>query len=396
MRFSWDLDTETRLLLHLLRFSGYRDEYVVPAGITQRGISEAIGVKLTHVSRLTKALTAEGLIEERKAHVQGMQRRVKVYFLTKEGQKKAERIASELEKRKFPAIVDGKEVEITYAEIKGNTSSGLVEIAEILRKEGRVDMNSLEPPPVGTFLVFHPPEISEFVGRKAEMDELEVLLENKDIKVLIIYGNPGYGKSSLLFNTLKRFSDRANVLWLPVNRKSKVSEILNSISSFLSSLGKSGLEPMIFAGKSHEEVSKAIASRLNGTKSILVFDGYEEMRDEVVEFFLDLFREIRDKEDVKIVLTARADTPYYSRFYGPEDVKKGTVHEYHLSGLSMEETAEFLGIKDRNALKKIHMLTRGKPSLLKILKERDAEALKATGLFSIEEIKMLLYLVENG
>ena len=396
MGSEWDIDTEKKLLLHLLRFTTYRDEYVVPVEITQRGISDAIGVKLTHVSRLTKSMISSGLIEERKAHVHGIQRRVKVYFLSNEGERKAMEAMNSLERRSFRAIVDGKEKELTYADIKGMTSSSILEIIDVIRNDGVVDMSALNPPPVGTFLVFHPPEIERFIGRNKEMDEIEILLSDDAIKVLIIYGNPGYGKSTVLFATLKRFSDRANVLWLPVSGKSKLPDILSAISSFLSSLGKAGLEPMMFEGKPVDEMVRAIISRLRATKSILIFDGYEEMRDEVVEFFMNLLSEIKDIEGIKIVLTARLDTPYYSRFYGPKDVDSGVVKEYKLSGLSMEETAEFLGIKDKNALKKIHLLTKGNPSLLKMLRERDSDALKSTGRFSIEEIKMLLYLVENG
>ena len=396
MGSEWDIDTEKKLLLHLLRFTTYRDEYVVPVEITQRGISDAIGVKLTHVSRLTKSMILSGLIEERKAHVHGIQRRVKVYFLSNEGERKAMEAMNSLERRSFRAIVDGKEKELTYADIKGRTSSSILEIIDAIKNDGVVDMSALNPPPVGTFLVFHPPEIERFIGRNKEMDEIEELLNDDNIKVLIIYGNPGYGKSTVLFATLKRFSEKANVLWLPVSGKSKLPDILSAISSFLSSLGKAGLEPMMFEGKPVDEMVRAIISRLRVTKSILIFDGYEEMRDEVVEFFMNLLSEIKDIEGIKIVLTARLDTPYYSRFYGPKDVEAGVVREYKLSGLSMEETAEFLGIKDKNALKKIHLLTKGNPSLLKMLRERDSEALKSTGRFSIEEIKMLLYLVENG
>lgn len=396
MDSAWDMDSETRLLLHLLRFSGYKEEYVVPVEITQRGISEAIGVKLTHVSRLTRSLISSGMIEEKKAHVQGIQRRVKVYFLTKKGEEKAEEIMRNLEKISFIAIMDGKEQELTYKEIKGRTSSSILEIAEMLKKEGKVDMDALEPPPVGTFLAFHPPEIEFFVGRKREIKEISLLLENQDIKILIIYGNPGYGKSSLLFHTLRGFSGRANLLWLPVSRKSRLTDILNPTSSFLSSLGKSGLEPLIFEKRPMEDIVKAIVSRLKGTESILVFDGYEEMRDEVVEFFMQLLHEIESSEGIKIVLTAREDTPYYSRFYGPADVDRGVVYEYHLSGLNTEETAEFLGTNNMDAVKKIHLLTKGNPRLLRMIKNRDAEGLKSTGRFSIEEIKMLLYLAEKG
>ncbi len=392
----WNIGTDSKVLVHLLSFTGFRDEMVVPVEITQRGIAAATGVKLTHISRVVKNLVSDGLVEERKAHVHGIQRRVKVYFLTRKGLEKSEEIMERLEKIRFPALIDGRRKDANYREIKDRIAAGILEIMEILEKDGYVDVDSLAPLPLGTALVYHPPKTEGFVGRKKEMEELRALLEDERIRVLMLYGNPGYGKTTLLFKVLHGFAGKANMLWFPVNGKTKLKEVLGAISSFLSSLGKSGLEPLLFEDRPVEDMARAIGPRIAGTKSILIFDGYTEMRDEVVEFFLSLLQVIEPLEGIKLVFTAREDTPYYSRFYGPGDVKKGVVSEYHLSGLTREETGEFLGIEEGDALKKIHLLTSGNPTILKMIREKDSEGLKSTGRFSIEEIKLLLYLAENA
>ena len=389
------METKSKVLVHLLRFTGFADELLVPMEITQRGIADATGVKLTHISRVLKTKISEGLVSEKKAHVEGIRRRVKVYFLTRKGMEKANEIMASLEKIRFPAVVDGEKRDVDYSEIKDRVTAGILEVMDMVEKEGYADVDSLYPQPVGTALVYHPPEIERFVGRSREMEELSSLIGDEGIKVLIVFGNPGYGKTTLLFNVLRKFAGKANMLWYPVNGKTKLRDILNAISSFLSSLGKPGLEALLFENRPVEEFAKAIASRISGTKSILIFDGYGEMRDEVVEFFLDLLQFMESIEGVKLILTAREDTPYYSRFYGPKDVEKGTVHEYHLSGLSLKDTGEFLGMKEGDALKKIHLFTKGNPALLKMLLNRDFEGLKSTGRFSIEEINMLLYLSEK-
>lgn len=388
------LSASSKILVHLLRFTGFADDAVAPPDITQKGIAAAAGITLTHISRVLKGEISKGLVSEKKAHVDGMDRRVKVYFLTREGMEKAKEIKNYLEEIRFPAILDGEERAINYREIKDRVNADIIEIMNMVEKEGRVDVDSLIPSPVGTSLIYHPPVIERFIGRKREMEEISSLIADDDIRVLIIFGNPGYGKTALLFTTLRRFSSAYNILWYPVNGKTRDREILNAISSFLSSLGKSGLEPLFFENRGVEEIAKAIAKRIDGTKSILVFDGYTEMRDEVVEFFVNFLQEIKGIKDVKIILTAREDTPYYSRFYGPRDVEAGTVYEYHLSGLSMEETGEFLGMKEGDALKKVHLFTKGNPAILKMLLNRDIDGLKSTGRFSIEEVNMLLYLSE--
>ena len=102
------LTTEARVLVHLLRFTGFEGEMLVPVEVTQRGIADAVGVKLTHISRVLKNMISGGLLAENKAHVHGLSRRVKVYFLTQEGLEKGKEIAASLESIRFSALIDGE------------------------------------------------------------------------------------------------------------------------------------------------------------------------------------------------------------------------------------------------------------------------------------------------
>ncbi len=389
------LSSEEKVLVHILPFQRYADDMVVPFEITQKGVADAVGVKLTQVSRLLSSLVSRGLVEFKKAHVQGIQKKVKVYFPTKEGVLKAEEIISRIEKLDFPVVVSGQEEQRTYSEIREMTGASILQILDMLESEGALDLSSLKPSSVGTFLVQHPPIIDSFVGRENEIKEISDLISGSS-KAVVIYGNAGYGKSSLLFRVMKDFRNDINMLWVVLNRRTGVDEITRPLSSFLTSLDKMGLEPLIFSGASREEIVSAAISRLDGTHSILVFDGYGEVKEELVEFFIALLRAVSSARDVKLVFTAQEDTPYYCRFYGPKDVEDGTVREYHLSGLSYEDTGVFLGMEDGEQLRRIHRMTSGNPSLLRLIKEGDRDALRDTGLFSTEEINMLLYLAAGG
>ena len=385
------LSSEERILVHLLPYSGYRGDLVVPFEITQKGIADAIGVKLTHISRLLSALSEKSLVEFRKAHVQGMQKKVKVYFLTSDGMERAEEIMAGLEEMSFPVIVGGERGESSYREIKEMTGATTLQIMDILESDGVLDLSAMKPARVGIFLMHHPPSLEGFVGRDEEIKEVSELIKG-DSKAVVIYGNPGYGKSTLLLSALRNFSDEINMLWITINRRTTLEEVLRPISSFLTSLDRMGLEPLMFGGAPQDEIVSAIASRLKDTHSVLVFDGYGEVREELVEFFISLLKAISQASGIKMVFTAQADTPYYCRFYGPKDVENGTVAEYHLSGLSYEDTGRFLGIEKGENLKRIHRMTSGNPSLLKLIKEGNTQALKASGRFSTEEANMLIYL----
>ena len=85
-----------RVLLHLRRYNRYRNAKGIPPDVTQEGISQAAGVRITHVPRTIKKLKKEGFLEDRKDHVAGRSRRLKVYFLTDEGMAHAKTILDRL------------------------------------------------------------------------------------------------------------------------------------------------------------------------------------------------------------------------------------------------------------------------------------------------------------
>lgn len=389
------ISSEERVLIHLHAFQGFSGDAVVPFETTQKGIAEAVDVRLTHVSRLLSALLEKGLITSKKSHVQGFSKRVNSYFLTQKGQQRAAELITELESLRFPVISGGEQKELCYRDIKESTGAGILQIMRILRNDGIVDMESLKPIPIGIVLVQHPPRTEGFVGREKEISELRRLIED-DSKVLMIYGNPGYGKTALLYHAMKHMDENANILWMKLERRTSLDDVFTMFSSFLTSMGKMSLEPLLFAGYSWEDIAKASVSRLEGTRSVVVFDGYGDVRDEIVEFFISLLQAMKGTEGIKLVFTAREDTPYYARFYGPKDVKERTVEEYHLKGLSLDDTRELLGISEESALRRIHKMTSGNPVLLRMIKEGEREGLKNTGRFSIEEVNMLLYLAGSG
>ena len=74
-----------RVLIHLKDYLRHPEDREFPRAITQKGISEATGMQLTHVPRTLKKLEERELVSSAKGHVDGERRRYKVYFLTGKG-----------------------------------------------------------------------------------------------------------------------------------------------------------------------------------------------------------------------------------------------------------------------------------------------------------------------
>ena len=91
---------QERILLHLLDYSDYKNSVEVPFSLSQMGIANAVAIARSNVPRAIAGLKDQGLLIERQAHVKGVSRKRKAYFLTDSGMHVAEATWNEL--RNFP------------------------------------------------------------------------------------------------------------------------------------------------------------------------------------------------------------------------------------------------------------------------------------------------------
>ena len=81
---------QERILLHLSDFSDFMNSVEVPFSLSQMGIANAVAIARSNVPRAIAGLKDQGLLVERQAHVQGVSRKRKAYFLTESGMKLAD------------------------------------------------------------------------------------------------------------------------------------------------------------------------------------------------------------------------------------------------------------------------------------------------------------------
>jgi tellurite resistance protein len=123
---------EERILLHLLNFTSFRDKIEVPQAITQQGISQCIRVKRKHLPRSLKSMIEKTLLMERTTHVKDKTQRMKTYYLTMNGEAKA----NELKEGIMDLTIrikdkDGQIKEKTISEVE-KLVEGLYNLAEVL------------------------------------------------------------------------------------------------------------------------------------------------------------------------------------------------------------------------------------------------------------------------
>lgn len=140
------LTSKDRILLYLSDYQNMEDRYELPPEVIQQSIAFGTGIQRKHLSQYLKDLIEEGVISERKAHVQGMKQRMNGYYLTSSGLQKSAILRKRICSVDVDIRVAGETRRMKVSEIDDSTSAH-VTLSDIVREailgEG-LDMKRLE------------------------------------------------------------------------------------------------------------------------------------------------------------------------------------------------------------------------------------------------------------
>lgn len=369
------LNVNDRVLLHLCRFATDVPPEEYPADCTQAGIAVAVGISRTHVPRAVRGLINDGLVTELTARVKGHDRRMNVYAVTTEGLNNVDRLWKTLLTLSYHVLGDGKTTEMTGKDIEDSVGRKRAVAAISQMRDGIVRIYETRRAPVRELK--EAPTIEAFYGREAELKLMDDFMDS-DAKVLVVLGNRGYGTTALTRKFIEG-QEEEDVLWAALTPETTAKELESKLIDF---------------GKRVRKDVATFSEVLGLGNAILVFDDYFSASDDLVELFADA---IDNAKDAKIVISARQETPAYSWFYQKKHVDSGTVQELKIKGLDENSAKKMLGNDkiEKDALRRIMMMTRGQPMILKLLKEGDFKGLKKNTVFTSEEIRYLLFLKDK-
>ena len=369
------LSVNDRVLLYLSRFATDVPPEEYSPDVTQSGIAFGVGMSRTHVPRAVKGLIKDGLVEELTARVKGHERRMNIYSVTTEGLRSAEELWKQIRETTFPVQKEGIASKMAGKDIEEllGRKRALAAVSRI--KDGVVEVGETRRAPIRELA--DAPKADHFYGRESELKVMDYFMETES-RVLVVLGNRGYGATALTRKFLDT-QDEDDCLWVTLTPGMTVAQLENRIVDF---------------GKGINKKVSSFTDVLALDNCVLAFDDYFDVDEDVVEFFSGL---VDAQGQAKIVISARQETPAYNWFYQKEHVDRGIVKELRIKGLDEESAKRMLGNDkiEKDALKRILMLTRGQPMILKMLSEGDSKALKKNTVFTAEEIGYLLFLKDK-
>tara|TARA_B100000989_G_scaffold172320_2_gene129131 strand:- start:5043 stop:7568 length:2526 start_codon:yes stop_codon:yes gene_type:complete len=375
---------QERILLHLSDFSDFMNSVEVPFSLSQMGIANAVAIARSNVPRAIAGLKDQGLLIERQAHVQGVSRKRKAYFLTDSGMNLAEDTWKRL--RQFPLraiLPGGNSISSSLGEIQDKLPFTMrpVDVIRYLDDNGVLDVRSLSADLVERDLSKHVekqlvtslgdlPRLRHFYGRSTELENMVNLLEARS-STLMVPGIAGIGKTSMAAKVIESFMHRRNLLYHRCQDWDGSRAFFESIADWLSNIGDSILADYISATPVPQaaDAAKIIIDSLANSPALIVIDDYHKVSDKVLHQTIQaLSRGLVECEgDIGLVIFSRS----FKEVVPLKDADGRIVSlVLPLEGLDQDSTRSLLSAftdLDQEKLLYIHSLSRGHPLVLELI-----------------------------
>ena len=375
---------QERILLHLLDYSDYKNSVEVPFSLSQMGIANAVAIARSNVPRAIAGLKDQGLLIERQAHVKGVSRKRKAYFLTESGKTLAEDTWNELRSFSLRCILEeGKIESTTLGEI--NTilpfSMRSVDIIRYMDDNCIIDSRTLSADLIERDLSKHVekqlvtslgdlPRLRHFYGRENELDNMFNLLEAR-ATTLLVPGIAGIGKTTMASKLIERFMHRRNLLYHRCQDWEGSRSFLESVGEWLANIGDSTFADYITTTPVPKpaEAANLLIDALEGTPTLIVVDDFHKVSDSTLHqiFQAMALGLLGSEEKIGLVLFSRSFKPVV-----PSKDAEGRIASLvlPLDGLDSNSgrklLSSFTDLQDEQWLY-IHGISRGHPLVLELI-----------------------------
>lgn len=375
---------QERILLHLLDYSDYKNSVEVPFSLSQMGIANAVAIARSNVPRAIAGLKDQGLLIERQAHVKGVSRKRKAYFLTESGKTLAEDTWNDLRSFALRCILaDGKIQSTTLGEI--NTilpfSMRSVDIIRYMDDNCVIDSRTLSADLIERDLSKHVekqlvtslgdlPRLRHFYGRENELDNMYNLLEAR-ATTLLVPGIAGIGKTTMASKLIERFMHRRNLLYHRCQDWEGSRSFFESVGEWLANIGDSTFADYIATTPVPKpaEAANLLINALEGTPTLIVVDDFHKVSDSTLHqtFQAMALGLLGSEEKIGLVLFSRSFKPVVPSKDAEGRIASLVLPLDGLDSLSGRKLlSSFTDLQDEQWLY-IHGISRGHPLVLELI-----------------------------
>ena len=375
---------QERILLHLLDYSDFKDSIEVPFALSQMGIANAVAIARSNVPRAIAGLKEQGILVERQAHVKGVSRKRKAYFLTDSGVSLAAETWQRLTEVPVRCVFEGESPkETTLGGVKSVLPFPMrpVDVIRYMDDNHTLDLRSLSAELVERDLSKHVekqlvtsladlPRLRHFYGRETELDNMVNLLEAR-ATTLLVPGIAGIGKTTVASKLIERFLHRRNLLYHRCQDWEGSRSFFESVADWLSSMGNSDFSTYLAATPVPQpgDAARLLVEALQGSPALIVIDDFHKVADLVLHqtFQAMSLNLLGSEEKIGLVMFSRSFKPVV-----PTKDAEGRIASLVLpldgldSASGRKLLTSFEQLEDEQWLH-IHGLSRGHPLVLELI-----------------------------
>ena len=190
-----------------------------------------------------------------------------------------------------------------------------------------------------------PPDVSIFVDRETNLEDLRISLAKKSM--IVIQGIPGIGKSNLAARLKENLKDHYTTFWYRLSRSDKFLSVARCLAGFLKKNGDPALADYVRnVATKYEDVVELLLRGLQNKNYVLFFDDYHRVKNEEEELH-NLFSDLKDRlKGSTIVITTREPLPFVSVIADNEKVTEENIEpfEYDITRKYLER----MGVEIKN------------------------------------------------
>jgi tetratricopeptide (TPR) repeat protein/DNA-binding MarR family transcriptional regulator len=375
---------QERILLHLLDYSDFKNSVEVPFALSQMGIANAVAIARSNVPRAIAGLKDQGLLIERQAHVTGVSRKRKAYFLTDSGIHLSEDTWNRLRDFSLRSImVDGSTINSTLGELNEHLPFSMrpVDVIRYMDDNCVLDTRTLTADLVERDLSKHVekqlvtslgdlPRLRHFYGREKELDNMANLIEAR-ATTLLVPGIAGIGKTTIASKLIERFMHRRNLLYHRCQDWEGSRSFFEAVADWLANIGDSSFADYLAATPVPKpaDAARLLVDCLEGTPTLIVIDDFHKVADATLHqtFQAMTLGLLGSEEQIGLVIFSRSFKPVV-----PSKDAEGRIASLvlPLDGLDSDAgrnlLSSFEDLGDQQWLH-IHGLSRGHPLVLELI-----------------------------
>lgn len=291
--------SKDKILVHLIGFNEYKEEYSKPIETTQGGMSERLNLSQNTISYALRDLKDKDLVKENASRVKGKKQSMKTYFLTEDGAKKAKRVKKEMEKTPIQIDLYGEKRTIKAGKVQKYFSEdvNIVDIIIDQEKEGiEIKVGEEDGSPV-----HHREELPKIPpGIDLEIDKLEKWYGESNKPAVLEMS------SSLVLSKMTEYlEDNTNIFHFKVEPHKFPIHLWESLSNFLRKMNRLSLHNYRkYTNWVNPRTSiKKLTNDLEYASCVLIFESIEKS-ERLKEIILEIIEKVNDFRQVKIILTS--------------------------------------------------------------------------------------------